>query len=400
MTTLIEEYPGSASVPPLEQVQEGGVDFDVFELENPNSPGNTERVSVHNTQAFNDLVGRGLDAVPDENLVIFKSGRSNKIHAIYRHGDQFTYRQSSDDIEGLGITSPPVNSNEENLNVDFSQILPELDSLGGITFGFDSTAPMVSRGDSLGQAFRDMGFSPTEGVYPTPSGLNDRLQQIATSSGKAMPHIRFFEEGVIPGEQYVSSFAQGEYPASSKLSWYGHDIASDHFRAVVVHGEEAMLVAQLYAQAVLGSEEIMGRIYPDEYEINKGAQAQKVEVTMSGDEKIKHAALCIDQFTSELDGLTRFLDSEPAPGVSIAPPEHMDFAAEMVSVILSSPEHRVQLIEYLESRGSEALTADSLNYDVYLQELLELARSRWGIKAEPYSEPVQTAPKNEGSLYL
>lgn len=400
MTTLIEEYPGSTSIPPLEHVQEDGVDFDVFELDDPNNLGGKERVSVHNTQAFNDLVAHGLDTLPEDRLVIFMSGRQNKVHAIYRHGDQFTYRQSFEGVEGLDLASPPEDSNEVDLDVGLSEILPELESLGGITFGFDSTAPMVARKDLLGQTFRDMGFSPSEGVYPTPSGLNSRLQQIAASSGKYMPHVRFFEEGTIDGEQYVASFAQGEYPASSKLSWYGHDIASDHFRAVVVHGEEAMLVTQLYAQAVLESEEITGRIYPDEYEINKGAQAQKVEVALSGDEKIKHAALCIDQFTNELDGLTRFLDTEPAPGVSIAPPKHMDFAAEMVSVILSSPEHRVQLIEYLESHNSEALTGDSLNYDVYLQELLELARSRWGIKAEPYSEPVQTTQQTSGTLYL
>ena len=382
MTKITEATPDQSLNLPIDRIDEGGMAFDVYELEDPSNPGNIQRLDVYNPRAFDGLINNGLDELPNDEFVIFRDEAYPGVHAFYRKGDQFIYRRSNGGVVGLNLQRQPTTPTTDGLTVGYTETKALFYDNGLNSLNFNSADTLAQREDMLGQVFRGIGFDPSEGAFPTPGGLKERLHNVQESTGQEMPRVRFFKEESIPAEPYLAAFADGEYPASSSLSWYGHDIASDHFRSLVVNGPEIISIAQLYAQAVLSSEQITGRVYPSPYEINKGDQAQKIEVLLNGQEKLDHAALCIDQFTSELDRVTTFIDGDVRPDVPLAPPEHMDFVGEMVKVIMSSPEHKTQLIELLRGRDSKALQEDSIDYAVYLTELLELARSRWNITVQ------------------
>lgn len=410
MTQLYEKplqaLSGDVIPPSDEQFVDGGVAFAVYNLpeESAQSIMYTGKIAVHNTDGFNRLVGGSLDELQEGEAVIFGKKDygvlGHDLCMVRREGDSFRFQSSREGVQSLGLGQLPETATDSPLTAGVKDIdsLFRFAGLGALDSGY--VVDMVARTDELGHTYRDLGFSAHGGRIPLPRSLIDRLDRTSNATGRWLPEVRFIDANEIHEDQYVDAWADGMFPASSRLSWYGHDIMSDHFRALVVHGQEAMGLGQLYAQAVKGSESITARVYPDSYEVNKGDKAKKAEVTLSGEEKMKHAALCLDQFTSELDGLTSDLDNEPAPEDSIYPPEHMDFTAEMVAVIMESPEQRAQLLQHLDARGSKAVVDGKFDYKVYLTELLEMSRQRWGIEPRPYqaSEPV-TVSNNDPLIF-
>lgn len=360
--------------------------FEIPEREERNLRTPYEKVAVDNADGFSRLVSGGLDALEDGETVTFASmsdhNRVSAFRTVFRTGDSFggTVDGSFEAISEAKVVAPDPSASiyKPPLAASAKEIHEFFDGVNTNPGYLNYTGELIKRGDNLGDAAKAMGYSETGDTYPLPSVLQNNIKRMREEGGVMLPNIRIFEAGAVPGEDYVGSWADGEFPVSGELGWFSHDAAQDHMRALMVFGDDAMGFGQLYAQAVQESESIVGLRFPDQYEINK-AVPQKIEFTVSGPKKFEHAAYCLDQFTSELDSLVHSLDNEPFSDDVSTGPQHMDYLGEMARVIMDSPKHREQFLGFLEATGSKALESGQFSYDTFAREALARAQANWAI---------------------
>ncbi len=264
---------------------------------------------------------------------------------------------------------------------------------------------LADRPDRLGEVAQRIGFvsDDVSAEIPLPSAIVSNIEQLK-SEGINVPNVKFFTEGSIDGEDYVQVWAEGEFPASEHPGYFAHDLLSEHYRPLVVFREGVMGIATLYARAVQELPEISAELPKDNYQIN-AERPIMVGVAMSDREKIDHAALCLDQFTTELSWMSDKIDiSESDEGMdrffTETPNNGWRYMPQMVRTILSSS-HRQELLDYFDSVGSEAFNpeTDEFSFEIYTRELFKRTQEFWGIHPEP---KVKDTPKElvyEGGIF-
>lgn len=378
-----------------------GLELSVFEISPPEIITKMRRnneVAVDNVEGFDRLVAQGIDGLKDGETINFagfagKGILPSEIRTVSRTGDSFSIISSdaySAEQPYQLVKSETSPHDQASIKASSRQVNKFFDGLETNPVYLNYMGDLIERGDELGEVAKALGYTLDGSSYPVPSALRNNILRIRKEGGVAIPKIQIFETGSIPGEDYVGSWAKGEFPVSGELGWYGHDAAQDHMQGLFVFGQEAMDFAQLYAQSVQSSDTMTGLKYPNQYEINK-PEPQKIEINLSGQEKIDHGAYCLDQFTSELASMVSNLDIEPLDEGVLIVPQHLDYLGEMARVILDSPEHRDQFMGILESNGSKALENGEFSYDVFAREMLARAQKQWGITPKPIQKLVSAS---------
>ncbi len=348
-----------------------------------------DKVAVDNPEGFSRLVSGGLDALEDGETVTFAGvsqfDNPSEVRTVTRKGENFSVHlfQAYGEVGDVVPKEPGKQDDKPAPSLSGEQVNEFFGGLNANPSYINYMKDLAEFSGQIGDVVKALGYSDNNDTYPLPSTLKSNLDRMRSEGGADIPPIRLIEVGAIPTDSYNQAWEDGEFPVSNELGWFGHDSSRDHMRALIVFGGEAMGIAQLYAQAAKASETIITREYPDQYEINKGDQAQKIEITVSGEDKVDKTAQCLDQFTAELDGLMYSIHEDPNSEEFTMLPEHMDHIGEMVQVIMGSPEHKQQLLKHLEDVGSKAMVDDKFSYGVFLREILGRTQKRWGITPKP-----------------
>lgn len=361
-------------------------------------PPNTElrqfsdiEIAVNDPHTFKALIEGGLDALPEDGYLRFirlnhrSFGSPIRVKHLQRNGDTISFSEFTQSLLIRGNAEPEG----DEVAVDRTKAQ---EFMSGLDLFFQDYIPnnpalRAARKDRLGEAFRRLGFTSANSRehmdIPTPARIMEGTEAL-WAQGILVPKNVFVPTGKIDGNIYTAAFADGAFPASAQLGWFRHDIMTDHYEPLVAFREWAMTPATLYARAIHEQESVTGRVFPDQYEINKESP-QKVEVELEGQDKIGHASLTLDIFTSRLDNILNGIDMDPeAPEQARLFEEiYMDVVTEMVNVILNSGQ-RQELVDFLESKGSKALDpeTDSFSHEIYMKELLKDAQQFWGIIPE------------------
>lgn len=368
-------------------------------------------VGISNPGGFVRLMEGGLSALEDGESVHIATANehdeagmiSNELYTITRMGDNFVMGTVYDSGEH------PHLHTEDTANLEIKEGDKKISGFflqeAFIKIGHRGME-LVDRQDYLGETVRALGFvsEDRDAAIPMPQTLRANIARLR-EAGLQMPNIRFFTDAAIKGQDYVETWAAGEFPASEQPSYFAHDLLSEHFKPLVVYREDAMTVASLYAQAVLEAEEITFTVPATEYEINK-ARPELKSVTLSDQAKIDQAAINLDLLTSELanplDNFDLTAEHESLePAFTEHPPHHWRYMPQMVRTILDSPK-RKSFTDHLEAIGSQALdpSTDEFSYETYLREIFGRAQDFWGI--EPMSptpntkEPVARGMQSAG----
>ncbi len=382
---------------------EGVPPMRVFEI--PTDPENylrNDRIAVDNPDGFSRMVRGGIDQIKEgESITFVVSSASSlggqyspEVRTIQRQGESVIIREAIPQTASVLQSADQVEAAEvdQELSIDQKQAYDFCKGLEANSRYLGFMTDLAERSDSLGEFVKAIGYaeySEQGMVLPVPLALQENLKRARDEGGLNVVAVRVLDTAAIPGATYNEAWEDGEFPISNRYEWYGHDGAGDHFSSLVVFGHEIMPIGQLFAQASVASESISLREYPNEYEINKGDNAQKVEVRYSGQAKIDETARRLDSFTAQLNGDVSQLDKDPFDEGDeydegfIFTPEHMDYVDEIVAVIMASPEHAKQLTTYLESIGSKVLVNGKFDRELYQRELVARAQQHWGITPRP-----------------
>lgn len=153
----------------------------------------------------------------------------------------------------------------------------------------------------LGLGLRS-GFLNGEGIWslPPPRLFAERLNRFRdedNESGLYYPELEIFEQGKITSKDFVSAFAAGKFPVSGiSFDLYVHDVAQEHFQAVMVYGEPLMDLVQNFAQAMQNFESITLPNFD-------GSKIDRPNITdLQGKDKDDATGRILDDMTAKLIG--------------------------------------------------------------------------------------------------
>lgn len=399
MTTEIDLEPHTQqeSLLPTSYIAVGAeFELDVYQL--PDTPGRRlnalDMIGTDNSDGLGRVFSDGLDALQDGETIriagLSKHSDHSKVTTFTRVGDMFTVDQAEVpvrmDVAVEPVGNRPTIQGHGNAKKFFSQ-----------EFAIPSSKPglgLVEKGGKLGQLVASLGFTANE--VPLPHTLEENINR-ERAGGAALPNVKLTTEAAIEDRTFNAMWANDEYGISEQPSYYIHDVLGNHFRSLLVFRHNARIIPSLYAKAVDEATTIVGRLPATDYEVNKD-RVELMDVALSGAEKEAHAALCLDNFTPELDALVKVIDEEPTSSRAQAafsefPAHRWRYTPQMVNTILSSS-YRQEFIDYLTEQNSQAFdeASNTFSYETFMREVFEEAQSYWEIT--PSSDVAPLAESN------